>query len=397
MILSKTLLATAICAPALCIPLTGAEENFDYSLCQYPTDNVLNGCPRGTIVVGQNGSHADFAQIQTAIESIPNDTSTHHILVLAGDYREQLNMTRQAPVRLIGQTFNAKNQSKNLVTVTWASANGAGSGLTDNAFTSVITVAPTLNASLTGSGPTGFYVPPSTPFGNSDFRAYNLNFRNIFAEQSAGPSLAVSVSRANAGFYHCGFYSYQDTVYVGKLGNAYFYECEIAGQTDFLYGFGTAWIEKSQLTLRGCGGGIIAWKGTNTTFSNKYGCYVSNSNILAANATVKANNKGKCSLGRPWNSLHRSLYLDTFMDTSILPQGYTKWGNNPATWNYNNFTVMAEYESFGPGWNASARVLGNVTQVMNKASVLPYYSPWRVFMRPNSSKPNADWIDRRFL
>jgi hypothetical protein len=61
-------------------------------------------------------------------------------------------------------------------------------------------------------------------------------------------------------------------VYVGKLGNAYFYKNEIAGQTDFLYGFGTAWIQSSLLTLRNCGGGITAWKGTNTTFVNKYVC-----------------------------------------------------------------------------------------------------------------------------
>jgi hypothetical protein len=63
-------------------------------------------------------------------------------------------------------------------------------------------------------------------------------------------------------------------VYIGKLGNAYFYKNEIAGQTDFLYGFGTAWIQSSLLTLRNCGGGITAWKGTNTTFVNKYVWYL---------------------------------------------------------------------------------------------------------------------------
>lgn len=48
---------------------------------------------------------------------------------------------------------------------------------------------------------------------------------------------------------------------MGKLGNAYFYDTVIAGQTDFLYGFGTAYIERSTLSLRNCGGGITAWKG----------------------------------------------------------------------------------------------------------------------------------------
>ena len=47
-------------------------------------------------------------------------------------------------------------------------------------------------------------------------------------------------------------------VYVGKLGNAYIAKSEIAGQTDFLYGFGTCWITHSSLSLRSCGGGITA-------------------------------------------------------------------------------------------------------------------------------------------
>lgn len=60
---------------------------------------------------------------------------------------------------------------------------------------------------------------------------------------------------ANAGFYQTGFYSWQDTVYVGKFGNAYFKGGEVAGQTDFFYGFGTAWVTNTLIKLRSCGGG----------------------------------------------------------------------------------------------------------------------------------------------
>jgi hypothetical protein len=56
-------------------------------------------------------------------------------------------------------------------------------------------------------------VPANTPFGNSDFRAYNIDFINDYKNYSAGPALAVSVSYANAGFYFCGLYSYQDSVF----------------------------------------------------------------------------------------------------------------------------------------------------------------------------------------
>ena len=84
--------------------------------------------------------------------------------------------------------------------------------LPDNVFSSVLTVAPTLESSYTGSGTTGYPVPEDTPFGNIDFRAYNIDFTNTWRDYSDGPAHAISFSRANGGFYHCGFYSYQDTV-----------------------------------------------------------------------------------------------------------------------------------------------------------------------------------------
>jgi pectin methylesterase-like acyl-CoA thioesterase len=87
-------------------------------------------------------------------------------------------------------------------------------------------------------------------------------------------------------------------VYIGKLGKAYFYQSEITGQTDFLYGFGTCWIQSSKLLLRNCGGGIAAWKGTNTSFPNKYGVYIHESRVIKADPSLSL--KGKCSLGRPW-------------------------------------------------------------------------------------------------
>ncbi|KAJ4305458.1 hypothetical protein N0V90_000989 [Kalmusia sp. IMI 367209] len=334
----------------------------------------------------------------SAIDFLPNDTTIHQILILAGNYTEQLNITRQGPVRLIGQTAKPTDQSRNQVTVYWAAAKGKGSKFSDNAFTSVLTVAPTLNASLTGASPTGFDVPPDTPFGNLDFRAYNIDFRNVFAEQAAGPSLTVSISRSNAGFYRCGIYSYQDTVYIGHLGNTYLYGGEIAGQTDFLYGFGTAWVEKTKLTLRGCKGGVIAWKGTNTTFANKYGCYVARSSIEAANASVAAEYDGHCALGRPWNELHRSVYIDSFMDTTVLPRGYIKWreSNDSTKSNYGNSTFMAEYGSYGPGWNRAARGVGNVTIVLDEQTVKPYLNPREVFMTPDGQQPNVEWIDEAF-
>lgn len=356
--------------------------------CQAPNPgNPLAGCPKDTILVSQSNKKAKFRTIQSAIDSLPHDDSSQTILILAGNYTEQLNITRPGPLTLLGETSHPTDAGTNQVNVLWAAATSQGI-YTDNVFTSVLIVAPTLNASLTGYGPSGLPVPEGTPFGCRDFRTYNIDFRNVYADRSAGPSHALSFSRANGGFYYSGFYSYQDTVYVGKLGNAYFHSSVIAGQTDFIYGFGTAWFEGCNLTLRGCGGGITAWKGSNTTYTNKFGAYIHNSTIQAANSTVAAAYQGKCALGRPWNSLHRSIFANTYEDTSITASGYVLW-SAPIT----NQTLMAEYNDFGPGFNVTARQRYNYTILLDDNGWEPYSSPKKVFLTPDGEVGQTSWID----
>lgn len=209
---------------ALLVPSTLASTipTNSYKQCQRKTPNPLDGCPPRTLYVSQSDARADFETIQSAITSIPNDTAPYTVLIAPGKYTEQLNVTRQGPLTLLGMSdtpwrhdsyagVHEKNRTENDVQIYWNSANHEGT-FTDNVYTGVLTVGPTLNATLTGSGPTGFPVPEYTPFGCTDFRAYNINFHNEYIPYSYGPAHALGVSRANAGFYSCGFYSYQDTV-----------------------------------------------------------------------------------------------------------------------------------------------------------------------------------------
>jgi pectin methylesterase-like acyl-CoA thioesterase len=185
----------------LSLGLLGMTQAYSRGECQYP---------QGTLLVGPSAKHTT---IQSAILSIPNNTIPYYILILPGNYTEQLNITRPGPLTLLAQTKSPNDNAKNVVNVIWHNATGTPStGSYDNAYTSTLTIAPSFNSSLTGSGPTGNHVPSDTPFGSTDFRAYNLNFVNDYLPYSAGPSLALSVSYANAGFYYCGFFSYQDTV-----------------------------------------------------------------------------------------------------------------------------------------------------------------------------------------
>lgn len=190
-------------------PLDTRSPDFWRYFCQAPTPDPLLGCPPGTLLVGPSGH---FQTVQAAVASLPNNTHPYNILIQPGNYTEQVNVTRPGPVTLLGVTSRPRDPSSNTVNIIWHNATGAGVGTEDNLFTSVLTVAPSQNASATGAGPTGDPVTPGTPFGNTDFRAYNVDFTNLYKPYSAGPSLAISISYANAGFYYCGIYSYQDTV-----------------------------------------------------------------------------------------------------------------------------------------------------------------------------------------
>ncbi|KAI0629825.1 carbohydrate esterase family 8 protein [Trametes polyzona] len=318
----------------------------------------LAGCSPGTLFVSSTDPHAHFKNIQKAILSL-SEGEPATILIGAGEYHETVNITRQAPITLLGQldprsAFDpAGNAStRNLVHI-WDNKY-VHTGM-DDAESAVLLVAPSFNASLIGAGPTGAPLQPL--FGNVDFKAYNIDFENRAANFSISQALVTDISYANVSFYGCAFASYQDTWYTGRNASTYVVDSIIYGQTDYLFGFGTAWFEKVTLANRACGGGITAWKGTNLTDApgNRYGAYISNSRIIRSpDANATAVTDGKCFLGRPWNDLATTVYLRTFMDESVNPVGWKPFDSaRPVIM---NTTFYAEYQSFGPGGNTSARI-----------------------------------------
>lgn len=57
-------------------------------------------------------------------------------------------------------------------------------------------------------------------------------------------------------------------------------------------------------------------------------------------------------------------------------------------------TFEAEYADYGPGFNLSARLAGNITRELTAAGYAPYSSPDEVFQFPfNGTFGNTAWID----
>lgn len=58
-------------------------------------------------------------------------------------------------------------------------------------------------------------------------------------------------------------------------------------------------------------------------------------------------------------------------------------------------TSMAEYHTYGPGYNATGRAAAaNVTIELTKKQYAPFSSPDRVFQFPSGEFGNTAWIDR---
>jgi len=199
----------------------------------------------------------------------------------------------------------------------------------------------------------------------------------------------TDISYANASFYGCTFASFQDTWYTGRNASTYVVDTTIFGQTDYVFGFGTAWFENVTFANRACGGGLVAWKGTNLTDApgNNYGAYISNSRIIRspdANATTNTN--ASCFLGRPWNDLATTVYMNTFMDESIAPVGFIPFGGGRNT--ILNTTFYAEFDSTGPGGNTSART--PIEHILTKSAV-------KAFTLEKVFGEVPKWIDFEFL
>jgi pectin methylesterase-like acyl-CoA thioesterase len=160
--------------------------------------NPLEGCPAGTVYVSAVDKKARYQSVQAAIDSVAQKKEAT-ILIGSGVYHEVINITSPGSLTLLGQTSQPGNWSANLVTIWNSSAIPMLPTGADDADTVTFTVAPSRAAALIGAG---FYGAPivNNTFGSPDFKAYNLNVENRYANYSAGQALALGVSYANASF-----------------------------------------------------------------------------------------------------------------------------------------------------------------------------------------------------
>ncbi|CAL9748287.1 unnamed protein product [Musa acuminata subsp. burmannicoides] len=271
-------------------------------------------------VVAQDGS-GDYTSIGAAVEAAPSESESRYVIyVKKGVYMENVEVNKK---------------KWNLMLV--------GDGIDQTIISGSRSVA---------DGWTTFRSPTVAATGRG-FIA-----RDLTIENTAGPQGNQAVAFRSGSdlsvFYRCGFSGYQDTLYPHSL-RQFYRECRIAGTVDFIFGDAAVVFQSCDVLSRLPSPGqinTITAQGRrdpdeSTGFSFQF-CNVSADADLVGNTDRTAT-----YLGRPWRQYSRTVFMQSFLDTLIRPEGWVEWNGNTAGL---DTLYYAEYMNDGPGSGLEGRV-----------------------------------------
>ncbi|MRX47039.1 pectinesterase family protein [Pedobacter puniceum] len=270
--------------------------------------------------VAQDGS-GDFKTIQEAINAVRDHSEEKvTITIKPGIYKEKLVIpTWKRNIILQGE-------NKENTIISHADYSGKIFSGTD----------------ITGNPKFSTYTSYTVLIAGNDCELQNLTIENTAG--AVGQAVALHIEGDRTAVKNCDIKGHQDTLYVAKDGaRNYFENCTISGTTDFIFGAATAWFQSCN---------IISIKDSyitaaSTTSHSRYGFVFMNCKLLFADDKVT-----KVFLGRPWRPHAKTVFISTFMDKHIKPEGWDNW-RDPK----NESTVFyAEYGSSGLGAFVRERV-----------------------------------------
>jgi len=261
---------------------------------------------RYRIVVAADGT-GDVTTVQGAIDKVP-EYNLHRVVIhiKPGTYKEQIKILQTKPfITLQGEDPLKTTVSFNLSAKT--------SGDTRNSYT--------------------VYA------GGSDFRAENITFENSYGVGSQAVAMYVNTDRVLV--RNCRFIGWQDTLFANG-GRQYYKDCYIEGHVDFIFGNGTAVFENCTIHSKGPGYVTAHWR-LNDSETNGF---------VFLHCKLNGVDGARVFLGRPWRPYGRVIFIESWMDAHIRPEGWDNW-RDPTREKTARF---AEYKSSGPGANPSQRV-----------------------------------------
>lgn len=236
-----------------------------------PTSNPTTA-PATKPVVASDGT-GSYRTVQAAIDAVPsNNTTRRTITIKPGTYREIVTVNKP------NITLKGIGSSANQVVIVNNRSNAAGYGTYGSA---------TLSVKVKDTG------------------VENLTVSNDYGDGSQ--AVAVTIDADRAVFRGVRFLGNQDTLLIHS-GRSYFVDCHVEGTVDFIFGDGTAVLNRATIYQRRTAGGPIT--AARTPSSNRYG-------ILVYRSTVTGVANNVTQLGRPWGASAQVLFRETSLSSTI--------------------------------------------------------------------------------
>lgn len=278
--------------------VVSTKENFKYTI------------KSNTELTANYKSYDDYGYI---FDAAPYDAAVktiNELKVALAKANSREDMTQRYRIFLHNGTYDygtsAKNEVKGNTSLIGESTDGV-----------IITNKPVATGNLADTTPTLFIDQ-----NQNDVYMQDLTVRqgqDWDSKKSTGQAMAVRQRGKRAVYKNVTLQGIQDTYYLNKAdGTAYFETSTVAGQTDYVYGDGTAWFE--QCTMYNTGAGYITAPNTQAGY---YGM-VFNGCTVDGDASAA----GKFYLGRPWNDSPHATYLNTTFKQLPMEEGWGRMTNN---------------------------------------------------------------------
>ncbi|PHT48135.1 putative pectinesterase/pectinesterase inhibitor 12 [Capsicum baccatum] len=190
--------------------------------------------------------------------------------------------------------------------------------------------------------------------------------RDITFENSAGPekhqAVALRINADLAAVYRCTITGYQDTLYAHSF-RQFYRECDIYGTVDYIFG-------NAAVVFQGCNivsrlpmpGQFTVITAQSRDSPEEYtGISIQNCSILATEDLYSNSSTISSYLGRPWRDYSCTVYLESYIDDFINPEGWKEWSGNQSL----DTLYYGEYANSGPASETDKRVTWSGYHIMD--------------------------------
>lgn len=321
--------------------------------------------PDVTKVIAQDGT-GNYTTVQAAFDDVPlNYTGKWIIRIKPGTYNERPSLAKnKINVYLVGE----------------------------DALTTVITHNTSSGTPKPEGGTWGTSNCQTVEILANDFTAINVTFENSFvnskanaAENKDTQAVALKTQGDRQSFYNCRIVGYQDTYLGNSIGRAYFKNCFIEGNVDFIFGRQTVVFDQCTTYVNREGSVIVA---PATEKNTKFGMVFLDCNLTTmpvGELDFDNNTFTSFYLGRPWKDQPKAAFIRCNTPSSLHEKGWTTMngGLNP---------VFVEFGGIGEGATADRLAKRGNEGIVITEEEASVYTVANVFKKDTDPSFYADWM-----